>query len=80
MKSFWSWLKNIVSHYLLGFTITAAYVLLSIQYYNATHLEEGQQVENFLIKAMQIAHQKTIDLRLQHWVRAPGGSGRFGSD
>lgn len=65
MKSFWSWLKNIVSHYLLGFAITSAYVLLSIQYYNATHLEEGQHVENFLIKAMQIAHQKTIDLRLQ---------------
>lgn len=65
MKSIWTWFARFFSPYTLGVLITIAYVILSIQYYNATHLEEGQSVDNFFIKSLQIAHQKTVDLRLE---------------
>lgn len=65
MKKILSWMNYIFSHYTLGFVITGAYALLSLNYYNATHLEEGQQTDSFLIRSLQIAHQKTIDFRLQ---------------
>lgn len=54
------------SHYTLGLVITFSYVFIAFNYYNATHLKEGERVDNFLIKTLQVIHQKTVDFRLQN--------------
>ena len=69
MKRIWTWLSYFFSHYTLGLVITFAYVFVSFNYYNATHLEEGERVDSFLLRTLQVIHQKTVDFRMQ--VRGP---------
>lgn len=72
MKRLWTWLSYFFSHYTLGLVITFSYVFIAFNYYNATHLKEGERVDNPLIKAMQVIHQKTVDFRLQTRGPRPG--------
>src|SRR5690606_21992041 len=72
MKKIFSHLKILYSPAFIGVYVTLAVVFSAIRFYEHRYTTEGQLGQSPFMKLIRIAHQKSVDLRLQTRGPRPG--------